>query len=194
MRSPSIVRFWGWSIKSIPDIEYRPPIDGDFAFLAERLRELDVKELRAGGRSDVEKALRDCAATPGWVATLVWKGEPAAILGLSRGKSTLAPYGVPWLLGTTSLYTMGRVFWTESKRVLYAMQEEYDVLQNYVWAGSEDSIRWLRKLGFQVDPPNALSFCKFDWRRDAHVQSSDSSRGGDVRNERLRGVSGGQSC
>lgn len=156
-------------MKSAPKLVYRRPTDDDLRYLAENLRPSDVAELGAARQTDILPLLRESVAAPGSSVVVEWRGEPAAVFGVVRSGTLLSPYGVPWMLGTTLLYSMGRTFWTESKRVLYAMQEDYDELQNYVWAGSTVSIRWLKRLGFHVGPPlrwRDTEFCKFEWRRD----------------------------
>lgn len=152
------------------DIGYRPPTPDDVRAVADNMRPGDRAELWALGNDDVSEALGYAVSKSAWAAAGVWRGEPVGIMGVVDSGSLISPVGVPWMLGTPRLHEMGRLFWTEAKRILYAMGQDYDSLVNYVWDGSPSSVRFLWRLGFTVHPPKPFgprgqSFHRFEMRK-----------------------------
>lgn len=134
------------------------------------MRQNDILEVQAIGHEDMTVALLEANRKSVWSATIVWEGFPVGIVGICEKGGLITPVGIPWLLGTDGLYDMGRLFWTEAKRVVYAMSKDYVSLENYVWAGSETSVRFLAHLGFAIRPlvilpPCDEPFYRFEMRR-----------------------------
>lgn len=135
------------------EISYRPPSRADIAWVADNMRQSDVDEIRALGVQDVHEALNHGVKTSKWAAAAVWGEEPLCIIGVTEYSDLLGKMGSPWMLGTPVLHKTGRTFWTESKKIVYAMSQDYPFLVNYVWEGSEKSVKWLQKLGFKMEEP-----------------------------------------
>lgn len=152
------------------EVAYRVPTSDDLRAVADNMRHDDVMEVRALGKENMRAALFESERASVWSATVVWRQHPVGIVGVCETGTLISPVGVPWLLGTDGLYDMGRLFWTEAKRVVYAMSKDYISLVNYVWAGSETSVRFLSKLGFTIHapvnvPPLGEPFHQFEMRR-----------------------------
>lgn len=65
-------------------------------------------------------------------------------------------FGVPWMLASDRLRLHPRAALVIGRRMVNAWLTEYGRLQNFVDARQTASIRWLRKLGFTVEPPRPL--------------------------------------
>lgn len=134
------------------DVTYQKPTARDVTFLIENLRESDRGELRASDKTPRE-AIETGIRAPGWVTVTLYKGVPVNIWGVAEVSGAFGGYGSPWMLGTPDLDKHRKRFWAESKRIVDAMAHDYRYLINHVWAGSEDSVAYLSKLGFQIEAP-----------------------------------------
>lgn len=150
-------------------VSYLPPTEADLQKVARNMRQSDIDEVVAAGFEDGEHALRSSCGISSWKAAIVWRDGPIAIVGVVDLGCLISSAGAPWLLGTPDLYKTGRLFWTEAKKVVYAMSQDYENLRNYVWEDNEASVRWLSKLGFKVfpaeeKPPYGERFHRFEKR------------------------------
>jgi hypothetical protein len=96
------------------------------------------------------EALRDSITTPGWCLVAFIDDQPLAIGGLADSHN--ADIGVPWMLCTNLIYSHRRAFLQMTQDVCARMRSEKPILSNYVAAANRDSIRWLKWLGFTVQP------------------------------------------
>ena len=70
-----------------------------------------------------------------------------------------APYNLldnkasPWLLGTTHLGRYSKTLTRVAQAYIAEIREQFPRLENYVDARNTPSIRWLKRVGFAVDPP-----------------------------------------
>ena len=119
--------------------------------LAPRMRAADAAEVWASGRlSPLEALERSLALSPmAWVGMV--DGEPACIFGAASA-SLLGGEGVPWLLGSDLIERHQRAFLRRNREYVRQMQAAFPVLRNMVDARNEVSIRWLRWLGFTIEP------------------------------------------
>jgi hypothetical protein len=72
----------------------------------------------------------------------------------------------PWLLTTAAVLRHPRMFWHHSRAIVALMRKSYPLLVGYCDAEYAMSLRWLTRLGFQVDPPALVDgfpapFCRF---------------------------------
>lgn len=129
-----------WAVR-----EARP---GDINRIANRMRAIDRLEVGALGKSPKE-ALRQSLGGSTLAFTGLKNGTPECMGGVVP-LSLLDGEGAIWLLGTDALTTGGRHFLTTIPQLLGMIQKDYPKLSNMIAAENCKSIRWLRKLGFDI--------------------------------------------
>jgi hypothetical protein len=116
--------------------------------LAKNMRSIDVLECHIMGHTP-KQALRNglLGSTVAW--TVMIDGQPEAMMGATP-VSFIEGRGRPWLLMSeiaakkaVALVRLSRVY-TE------AMHRHYPILQNWIHADNEKTIRWLARLGYAV--------------------------------------------
>jgi hypothetical protein len=151
-------------------VKYVRPEAWHIVHIATNMRQEDRQELDAGGWDSPEVALSASLDASEWAAVALVDGEPVAVFGVAIAGPLLCRTYIPWLLGATTLHTLSREIMVESKHVVYDLMNEYPRLENWVYAGSINSIRWLRRLGFTVENETVQgprgAFRHFHWSRD----------------------------
>jgi hypothetical protein len=155
-----------------PAVEVRAPRDGDAEALAAGMRAQDIAELEAVGRPDLVAVVRESIAVSTWCWTVTVDGELAAILGVTRHGTVLAPIGVPWMLGTELVRQHRRCLARLTPQYIDQMLQVAPHLLNYVHARNTVAVRWLKRTGFRLHParphgPFGEPFHLFEMR--AHV-------------------------
>ena len=136
-------------------VEFRRAIPADAADLAPRLRAEDLAELYAAHGSDADPLAllqMGLAVTPDARAA-VDGGRVIALLGCAPGGTLMTPCGRPWLLGSDECARHGRVFVKAGRAAVQEWARRFGRLENWVDARNDQSIRWLRRLGFRFDLP-----------------------------------------
>ena len=127
--------------------------------LAANMRDADVREVRALGRSPRD-ALEAGLRASLWALTAI-DDEPVAMLGVAP-KSMLEGVGVPWMLGSERVYSSGRALLSFAPRVIAEMEATFARLENVVDANNVRALRFLRWSGFTVgDIPTECGGVKF---------------------------------
>ena len=143
------------------------------------VHELDCYELASRLRkADAEEAWASAEATPLEAVLRSWRGSVLSWSGFADGRLVcmwgVCPgpgYGVPWMLGTDEVVTYQKHFLRRNRSFVLRMHQEFDRLYNWVDARNVVAIRWLRWLGFTIEPavshgPLDLPFHLF-WRVEA---------------------------
>lgn len=148
-------------------LRYVVPTRQNLQFIADTMRQGDREELAAGGWSP--EHLHDFAGRAEICVVAEVGGVPCAVFGVTRTGSLLTPKNSPWMLGGTELHKHTKLLLSESKKIVYTIVEEYREVENWVYAESSASIRWLKWLGFTVEDPVPLGpegqeFCRF-WKK-----------------------------
>ena len=128
--------------------------DRDALTFASRLRAADLEEISAAAGHSPERALTRSLAfsTHAWSAYDL-DGRPLAIWGVGPLALT-AGKGCPWLLATDAFDALPRRLVARmSRRLLADVLALYPRLQNHVDARHARAVRWLRWLGFTLEPP-----------------------------------------
>lgn len=142
----------------------------DAAHVALNLRPSDVEELSAGvptpvGRDELLEILNDSFDRSSVCQALVDEQDtPLAVLGIAP----IDPehrIGSPWLLATSAFDEVyDRSYHKQTQAWVDALCCSFDYVFNFVHAKNRRSHRWLRSLGFTVEPPQG-AFCHF-WKGD----------------------------
>ena len=85
-----------------------------------------------------------------WVG--LYNGEPVVAFGCAC-YDTLESTGIPWLFGTPKLESCAKTFVVLSKPYLQAMRRRFLRLTNCVDVRNALAIKWVRWLGFTIEPP-----------------------------------------
>ena len=145
---------------------------------------LKVTKTKASHVEELSRTMRECDKIEIWKANNE-APQDALLAGFLHGdcktllgEKVVAIYGhlnmgktaYPWLLGSDLVDIHPKSFLQHTRKYVHHLQGKYEYLINYVYAGNQKSIRWLRKLGFTIHSkePYGLEqdyFHKFDWRK-----------------------------
>ena len=127
------------------------------------MRAKDREEIVASGNfHEPEKGVRASinAAIESYAVYI--DGDLVAVYGVSR-----LPDGwfIPWALTSDHVFKHQRAFYRESKRILAELREKYRHMIQMVHWKYRESLSWLARLGFTVEPPirwgaNQELFCR----------------------------------
>ena len=149
------------------EIFIRPATMADADYVGKRLRADDVREIEALGQDPV-RATRLCVASSDLAFTGWINGEPAMVFGC--GKSLTSDWGEIWALGTDVLNDVPRPMLTYGRKYLHAMLDVFPKLENHCDARYARALKWLEKIGFQIEPPapygpKGAMFCRITAER-----------------------------
>ncbi len=132
------------------DITFRPATDDDCIALASTMRLADRDEVASfSGRSPLEALRSSLSVSTHAVAAVDREGRIICMFGVGS-VGFMSDCGCPWLLGSDLIDVHWRLFVRLSRRYLAAMLNEYDWLSGLVSKRHDQSIRYLRWLGFYV--------------------------------------------
>jgi hypothetical protein len=130
-------------------VELIPASPAHIGSIANRMREWDVREAAAFGHSP-KQALRLGLSASLWAITAKVDGRPEAMLGVCP-TSLIEGRGQPWMLATDMAYGQARAFAEGWRPIVARMQADFLRLENWVAAGNERAITFLRHVGFTID-------------------------------------------
>ena len=152
------------------DFSYRTPVQEELIYLADHLRPEDVRELVCMTGPDIRAEVLRCGSNSDKCYACYYKGVIIAAFGVIP-YNPIARWGIIWMLATPEagkhkLYT-GK--WT--RRGVRAFLEDWEYLFNYVDAGNDETIKWLKWLGAKVHEPKPYGlygnmYHLFEFRRD----------------------------
>jgi hypothetical protein len=126
-------------------------------YIAEHMRQADRDEVYAlAGWSPLKAALFSVTHSD-MALCAVHDGLPAVIWGAGQ-RIVMYDEGSPWLLGTPVIEHNAKRFLRQSILWRDELLNRYGSLVNVVDQRNVVSIRWLRWLGFTLDPPIKLGF------------------------------------
>lgn len=139
--------------------------------LARNMRDQDREELHASSGEDIVHILRESYKYSDWTMAGRVNGELACLFGVRGSTTMICNFGVPWMLGTPVLEKHPGALMRHCAGYVALMAERYPLLMNWVDARNTRSIRWLKRLGFEVHPavPHGkarLPFHKFERHRE----------------------------
>jgi hypothetical protein len=144
-------------------VEIRPATLADADDLAPRLREVDRREVEASS-GDVLLALRRAVETSLDPQAVTRCGELLLLFGVVA-PDPLTPTAVPWALGAPGA---GRLLATHGAAVsayLDRVRRSFPHLVNMVDARNTPALRWIRRAGFRVHPPEPFGVAGLPFHR-----------------------------
>ena len=125
----------------------------DLLYVAMHMREADRVEIAAMSGHTPYKALLESFKMSDHVVTMDSPtGAPVLVFGVGQ-RDLLSDIGTIWMLGTNEVVNNAKVVMTYTPKVLEIMLEQYRLLENYVHVKNKVSVRWLKRLGFEMDTP-----------------------------------------
>lgn len=121
--------------------------DGDIEYVAERLRDADLREVQAASGLEPHVALRYSYELSGLACTIVGdQGHPVALFGVSPIDDVT---GCVWLLSSDELTKgkLGRQFVRECRSHFDRLNDYRPLLTNFVDERNTVHIRWLKWAG-----------------------------------------------
>lgn len=114
------------------------------------MRRKDREEIMASGNLEPEKGVRASINAAIEAYALYIDGDLCAVYGVSK-----LPDGwvIPWALTSDHVFNHQHAFYKESKRVVAELREKYRYMIQMVHWKYAESLSWLERLGFNVEPP-----------------------------------------
>jgi hypothetical protein len=150
-------------------VEFRAVEPEDVVELVVKMRQADITELAALGMQDFVKAVRDSVQGSAFCKTVTVDGALACIFGVYPAAGLFDPDALPWMLGTDLVARHQRVLMRRCRPYIQGMLRAYPHLFNYVHAENYRAVRWLKCVGFTLQPPAPFGplgalFHRFDMR------------------------------
>ena len=161
----------GLNLKENPEmteVYFVPPSDFMLSGVAQDIEPSDAEELRSStGVDDIMAILaasRDVSFEC-YVATI--DGRPVAVYGLSM-LDHHGTFGCPWAVFTTHMRKYPKLLMRRSQDIVSRWKKMFPFLENYVDTRNKRSIRWLKRLGFEmketVNTEAGDQFMRFEMR------------------------------
>tara|TARA_R110002153_G_C13178965_1_gene484893 strand:- start:377 stop:835 length:459 start_codon:yes stop_codon:yes gene_type:complete len=123
---------------------YRDSVQEDVFELAKKMRQADVREVKASnGASPLEALQRGFEASK--PQSIIHKGELIGMFGCAHIDELR---GSPWMLGSDKIPQIRKDLLTQSVEWVKEVNKQYPLLINYVDANNKVSINWLKHIGF----------------------------------------------
>lgn len=150
-------------------VEFRAVRPDDPVELVVKMRQADIDELTALGIQDFVECVRGSVARSVFAYTIEADGEIVAIMGVAPALGLFDAIGLPWMLGTDLVRRHQRVLMRACRPYIQRMLRAYPHLFNVVHAENHTAKRWLKRVGFTLQPaepfgPHGAMFHRFDMR------------------------------
>jgi hypothetical protein len=123
--------------------------------IAARVRPADREEIWAAACQSPEACLENSFRISHLAWTGLIDGVPVCMFGVVQA-SLLENKGRPWMIGTDLLDRHQVVFLRRCLKCVDTMQMVFHQLENWVDTRNTRTIRWLKWLGFEFDPPQPM--------------------------------------
>lgn len=145
-------------------VEYKKVEPWMVQYVADNMRSADRIEVMASHGYTPIEALQEGVNVSDYCTAIFIDGDLIAILGLVV-TSVISGQGVPWLLGTSGVIKHSREFLANSHDVVNSLVRKCPNMMNYVHDKNRVSIRWLKWLGFKMEPPYSFGVAGEKFRR-----------------------------
>ncbi|HWV38855.1 MAG TPA: hypothetical protein VN033_10315 [Vulgatibacter sp.] len=120
--------------------------------LAPKLRPADAAEVLASGGFTPREALEESVRASAHAFAALFDGEVAGMWGVVDGPGC----GIVWALTGPAVERHPKAFLRHSRVAVGVLLRHYPALVNYVDARYAAALRWVRRLGFEVGPPETF--------------------------------------
>jgi hypothetical protein len=151
-------------------IEHKQAVIEDARRVIPLMRQVDKNQILAlgAGVEDTVAAAIHMSVGDAWVT--YFDGQIAAVWGIVPC-SLVTGAAIPWLLTTAIVERQPKTFFKESRRMMHLMARHYGRLENMIDVNHRASLRWARRVGFEVAAPAPVGprgalFCKISMERN----------------------------
>lgn len=130
-------------------VDIREVQHGDAEQLVAKMRQADINELNALAIPDFVEAVQLSVDLSTLCRTVRIDGEIVCIFGVTQYDEVS---GAPWMLGTDLVTKNQRVLMRLCRPYIHAMLRKYPHLTNHVHAENHAAKRWLKRVGFTLQP------------------------------------------
>lgn len=120
--------------------------------LARHMRPADFLEVSASHESTVDETVEMSVRVSSEAWTLLIGDEVAAIWGV-QPICAPARVGLVWMLSADAIDEHPVLFWRLCKKEVARLMREWRTLFNWIDARYDASLRWAKRLGFELDEP-----------------------------------------
>lgn len=120
----------------------------DVVSIARRLREADLREIRAVGEVSPEGALMAGLRSPGPCYVAVDEEAPVLIFGTHPGP--YAGLGFIWMMATDAIQKHGIQVIRQTRETIASLGRGYSLLANAVHVENTLHVRWIKWAGFTI--------------------------------------------
>lgn len=147
-------------------IEFVTPNETSFKELDKYARVEEVNEVLASHNSSIYHAAKKSCRDSTYAYAVQDRSRDCllAIFGV-HPKTLLSLVAVPWLLTTVHLREDPRPLLKYTKKMIELWLEEWPVLENFVDARYEESVRWAKWSGFEVEDPLPYGYAQLPFHR-----------------------------
>jgi hypothetical protein len=161
-----------------PDIRIVDATRAHALELAPKVRQEDAAEVKASGGYEPLQALELALDASVLSMTLLIDGKVAAMFGVAKATHEVG-VGYPWLLSSAAVKHHQKAFFKLSGPAVEQLLAIFPTLVQYVDARYVAALRWLKRLGFELQPPIIFGvekrpFVPVVLRRSACVSPSQS--------------------
>lgn len=154
--------------EKMPEYAVVPATQVHIEELAQTMRQADRDEVWAAAHLSPYMALKLSFESSSNASTGLVDSRVLCMFGVAT-TSIVSDIGVPWLLGSEELPKHARAFLRRNRPYIRSVNAEYKLLVNYVDARHTEVVRWLKWLGFKLDPakpfgPDQVPFHRFEMR------------------------------
>jgi len=131
----------------------RATIIQDAEYLAENLRETDIREMKALSDANIRQRVVGSFLASRITISVFDDDKLLGIFGVAECKALGQGHGLIWLLGTKHL-TPGsyqREFVALGRKWIPVFLSGFEVLENFIYEKNSASLRWLRHFGFTFE-------------------------------------------
>jgi hypothetical protein len=146
-------------------IEVMAASEGDVLELAAHMRDADRAEVRAASGQSPETVVRESVANSAEARSVRANGELCCIYGVVPLHVFDLMYGIPWMLATERIHQWPTHIMRMGREAVTRWMEDYEGLVNFVHARNDMSVRWLERLGFELEDPEPYGAAGEPFRR-----------------------------
>lgn len=132
------------------DLTIERSVHADALELASAMRQQDIDEVHACGHTDLHAVVADGITRSALCWTARVDGRMGCVFGVAPMSLLTSQRGAPWMLGTDEVPRHAALLMRRSPEYIAKMLDFCPVLVNTVHAKNTVSLRWLKRMGFEI--------------------------------------------